>query len=75
MAKLAVEQQNLFVAERCYAALGDIPKANYFRKLNKVVAQEGVNNFRVQAKLAVLEKQFHKAEQILLQNEDIDEAM
>ena len=37
VAKLAVEQQNLFVAERCYAALGDIPKANYFRKLNKVV--------------------------------------
>jgi hypothetical protein len=36
------------------------------RKINKLVAQEGIGNFRVQAKLAVLEKQFHKAEAILI---------
>jgi|TARA_B110000285_G_scaffold13735_1_gene13568 hypothetical protein len=37
----------MFVAERCYAALGDISKADYLRKINKLVAQEGINNFRV----------------------------
>lgn len=47
VAKLALEQQNMFVAERCYAALGDISKADYLRKINKLVAQEGINNFRV----------------------------
>lgn len=47
LAKLAVEQQNLYVAERCYAALGNIAKADYLRKINKLVAQEGLENFRV----------------------------
>jgi intraflagellar transport protein 172 len=75
LAKLAVEQQNLYVAERCYAALGNIAKADYLRKINKLVAAEGLENFRVQAKLAVLDKQFHRAEAILLQNDEVEEAM
>ena len=75
LAKLAVEQQNLYVAERCYASLGNIAKADYLRKINKLVAQEGLENFRVQAKLAVLDKQFHRAEAILLQNDEVEEAM
>lgn len=40
VAKLAIEQQNLQVAERCYAALGDISKADYLRKLNKMAMSE-----------------------------------
>ena len=75
VAKLALEQQNLYVAERCYAALGNIAKADYLRKINKLVAQEGINNFRVQAKLMLLDKQFNKAEAILVQHDEIDEAM
>lgn len=75
LAKIALEQQNLYVAERCYAALGNISKADYLRKLNKLVASEGINNFRVQAKLAVLDKQFHRAEAILLQHDEVEEAM
>ena len=54
------------MAERCYAALGNISKADYLRKLNKMVATDGIDNFRVQAKLAVLDKEFHRAEAILL---------
>ena len=38
VAKLALEQQNLLVAERCFAALGNISKADYLRKINKLVA-------------------------------------
>jgi intraflagellar transport protein 172 len=38
VAKLALEQQNLLVAERCFAALGNISKADYIRKINKLVA-------------------------------------
>ena len=63
------------MAERCYAALGNISKADYLRKINKLVASEGVDNFRVQAKLAVLEKQFNRAEAILLQHDEVEEAM
>ena len=50
-------------------------KADYLRKLNKLIATEGIDNFRVQAKLAVLYKQFHQAEAILIQNDEIEEAM
>jgi intraflagellar transport protein 172 len=38
LAKLAHEQQNFYVAERCYAALGDMAKADYLRKVNKLIA-------------------------------------
>ena len=65
----------MYVAERCYAALGNMSKADYLRKLNKLIATEGIDNFRVQAKLAVLYKQFHQAEAILIQNDEIEEAM
>ena len=50
-------------------------RADYLRKLNKLIATEGNDNFRVQAKLAVLDKQFHKAEAILIQHDEIEEAM
>ena len=43
--------------------------------MNKLVATEGIENFRVQAKLAVLDKQFHRAEAVLLQNDEVEEAM
>jgi intraflagellar transport protein 172 len=75
LAKLAMEEQNLYVAERCYAALGDVAKADYLRKLNKLIASEGPDNFRVQAKMAVFHKQFHQAEAILIEHDEIEEAM
>lgn len=31
LAKLALDEQNITVAERCYASLGDICKASYLR--------------------------------------------
>jgi len=36
LAKLALEQNNYFVAERCYAALGDVAKSRYYRKINEL---------------------------------------
>ena len=46
------------VAEHCYAALGDICKAAYLRKINKLIHEnkEGMSNYKVQAKLAILDK-------------------
>lgn len=75
LAKLALEQQNLYVAERCYAALGNMARAEYLRKLNKTIAIEGPDSFQVKAKLAVLDKNFALAENILIQHDEIEEAM
>jgi intraflagellar transport protein 172 len=37
LAKIAVETQNISVAEHCYAALGDISKARYLRKIMRII--------------------------------------
>ena len=37
LSKLAVEKQNISVAEHCYASLGDISKASYLRKIYKII--------------------------------------
>lgn len=69
LAKIAVETQNISVAEHCYAALGDISKARYLRKIMRIIENyeketgrnDGISYYKVQAKMAVLEKQFHRA--------------
>lgn len=37
LAKLALEQRNITVAEHCFAALGDAPKSRYLRKVKKII--------------------------------------
>jgi len=63
--------------------LGDISKSTYLRKVNKVIKTyekdtgktDGMQFYKVQAKLAVLDKQFHRAESILLDHNEVDEVM
>ncbi len=67
LARISLEEENLQVAEHCYAALGDIAKARYLRGINKLIMKidqeqgvgQGVRNYKVRAKLAVLDKQYH----------------
>lgn len=82
--RISLEEQNYFIVERCYAALGEIPKARYIRKINKIVRglikegqsrQSAMGNYQVQALLAILNKQFAKAESIYLEKEEIDKAI
>lgn len=75
LAKLALEAQNYFVAERCYAALGDVSKSRYYRKINELQKQEETQQWQIQAKLAILNKQFSKAEAILIDHNQLEEAM
>lgn len=37
LAKLAIETQNVYVAEHCYGALGNVAKANFLRKIIKQI--------------------------------------
>lgn len=37
LAKMALESQNVYVAEHCYGALGDISKAYFLRKVIKQI--------------------------------------
>jgi len=63
--------------------LGDISKSTYLRKVNKIIKTyeketgktDGMQFYKVQAKLAVLDKQFHRAESILLDHNNVEEVM
>lgn len=82
LSQVAMQAQKLHVAERCYAALGDVSKARYLHKLVSIqdYASEnydgnGANHYMVRAKLAVLDKQFKRAEAVLLEQGQVETAM
>ncbi|XP_030838935.1 intraflagellar transport protein 172 homolog isoform X2 [Strongylocentrotus purpuratus] len=82
LAKLSLGAKQLHIAERCFAALGDVAKARYLRKINKLAGEisketgeDGMNHYSVRAKLAALNKDFWDAETIYLEQNAIDEAM
>ena len=82
LCNLALKDNRLMIAERCCAALGDMARAAYLRKVIDVAetAQaeglpDGSSHFMVRAKMATLEKHFDRAEQILLEHGAVDEAM
>ncbi|CAK0863800.1 unnamed protein product, partial [Prorocentrum cordatum] len=82
LADATMEHYNLPVAERCYAVLGDVAKSRYLHHVNEMVQEhaaemggEGSHYYMAQAKMAMLAKQFQRAEAILLDNNELDEAL
>ncbi|XP_037068847.1 intraflagellar transport protein 172 homolog [Pollicipes pollicipes] len=80
LGRLAVESEQLHIAERCFAALGDVSKAKYLREiimLAEQVAQklghgDGMDFYEVKARMAVFNRQFKDAEAIYLDNNQVD---
>ena len=82
LAKLSLEGKQLQIAERCYAALGDVSKAKYLREtlhIGEAAADnyggDGMDTPDVWARLYILDKQFRAAEGIFLEQNDIDAAI
>ena len=83
LAKVALEEQNIVVAERCYSALGDVARSSYLHKILKMMddykkqtgKENGLEYYKAQAHLAILEKQLYKAETIFLNQNEDEEAM
>jgi len=82
LADASMEHFNLPVAERCYAVLGDVAKSRYLHKVNRLIQEhsaevggDGSNYHMAQAKMAMLAKQFQRAEAILLDHNELDEAL
>ncbi|XP_065670042.1 intraflagellar transport protein 172 homolog isoform X3 [Hydra vulgaris] len=82
LTKVAMEKKQLFIAERCYAALGDISRARFLHNINDLIdeissttAGDPMYHPSVSAKLAMFEKQFKLAESIYLEQGLVDEAM
>ena len=82
LAKRASEERQLHAAERCFAALGDVSKARYLRRINKIAdgvsartGNDGMQHFKVRASLAVLEGDFAQAERIFVEQGQGEEAI
>ena len=74
LSQLSLESEQLHIAERCYAALGNVSRVRYIRTL-RTMAETNEGQFRVKAKLAVLDKQFKVAEALYLEQGYVDDAM
>ncbi|KAL6096181.1 ift172 [Pungitius sinensis] len=82
LSKLALENHQLHIAERCSAALGDVSTLRFLHQTNKIadkVSQElggdGTTFFQVQAHVAMLDKNFKLAEMHYMEQNSIDEAI
>ena len=74
LSEISLEERNLGIALRCFASLGDYSKISYIKKILKQKEKEP-NNPLVEVKLLVLEKNFKEAEELMLKNNMIKEAI
>ena len=82
LAKLSLENKQLQIAERCYAALGDVSKAKFLREtliIGESAAEryggDGMDTPDVWARLYLLDKQFKAAEGIYLEQNQTESAI
>uniref|UniRef100_A0A0K0DN97 Intraflagellar transport protein 172 n=1 Tax=Angiostrongylus cantonensis TaxID=6313 RepID=A0A0K0DN97_ANGCA len=80
--QLALEQNNFFIAQRCFAALGDFARAEaVFRimELAELTAKElgadGTQSYKVRARVAQLMRKFKEAEKIYVEQNAVEEAI
>ena len=82
LSTVALKEHQLHIAQRCYAALGDVSKTRYIRSIEE---NDGISNvipnlkqddsYLVRVKLALLEKRFDEAENLYLDRGKVNEAM
>uniref|UniRef100_A0A8D0C2Z7 IFT80/172/WDR35 TPR domain-containing protein n=1 Tax=Salvator merianae TaxID=96440 RepID=A0A8D0C2Z7_SALMN len=82
LSRLALEAKQLRIAERCFAALGNVAKVQFLHETNKIADQaaqefggDGTDFYQVRARLAMLEKNYKLAEMIFLEQNAVEEAM
>ncbi|XQJ26776.1 intraflagellar transport protein 172, putative [Leishmania guyanensis] len=84
LAKVSLQEVKLFVAERCYAALGDVAKVRALQRIHQLAAQAradsagattGYEHYTVLAELYMMNNDFKRAEQLYLENGRVEDAM
>uniref|UniRef100_A0A8C3Y295 Intraflagellar transport protein 172 homolog n=1 Tax=Catharus ustulatus TaxID=91951 RepID=A0A8C3Y295_CATUS len=82
LSRLALEARQLHIAERCFAALGNMAKARFLHETNVIADQaaqehggDGTEHYLVRARLAMLDKNYKLAEMIFLEQNATEEAM
>ncbi|KAK2889898.1 intraflagellar transport protein 172 homolog isoform X2 [Channa argus] len=82
LSKLALDARQLHIAERCFAALGDVSTVRFLHQTNQIadkvsqeMAGDGTMFYQVQANVAILDKDFKLAEMHYMEQNAIDEAI
>ncbi|XP_053736543.1 intraflagellar transport protein 172 homolog [Synchiropus splendidus] len=80
--KLALEERQLHIAERCSAALWDVSTLRFLHQTNQIADKvsmetggDGTAFYQVQAQMAMLDKNFKLAELHFLEQNAVDEAV
>lgn len=88
LATIVMNEQKYHIAERCYAALGDVSKAKYLREVHNDYMQirktlqntehqdfDPLDHWKIRARIAIMNGDFKYAEQIYLEQGKIEEAL
>uniref|UniRef100_H3CIP1 Intraflagellar transport protein 172 homolog n=2 Tax=Tetraodon nigroviridis TaxID=99883 RepID=H3CIP1_TETNG len=82
LSRLALEAQQLHIAERCFAALGDVSTLRFLQQTNQIadkasqgVGGDGTASCEVRAHLAMLNGDFKLAEMHYLEQNAVDEVI
>lgn len=82
LGKLALESEKLGIAERCFAAIGDVSKARFLRETlaiaNEIAVNtdgDGIDYYQVRARLEIMNKEYKTAESIHLEQNKVEEAI
>jgi len=82
LSEVAQTRNRLEIAERCFAAIGDVSMARYMRKVNKIKMKvrkgsvsDGNNHWAVRARLLLLQGEYRGAELAYLESGGVVEAI
>lgn len=82
LSRLALEAQQLHIAERCFAALGDVSTVRFLHQTNQIADKvekemggDGTSYYQVQARVATLDKNFKLAERCYIEQNAVGEAI
>ncbi|CAN9507987.1 unnamed protein product [Ophioblennius macclurei] len=82
LSRLSVDAHQLHIAERCFAALGDVSTVRFLHQTNQIAdsvqrqtGRVGVEHYQIRARLAALDQDFRLAEMIYLEQNAVDEAI
>uniref|UniRef100_A0A1I7TZF2 WD_REPEATS_REGION domain-containing protein n=1 Tax=Caenorhabditis tropicalis TaxID=1561998 RepID=A0A1I7TZF2_9PELO len=82
VAEMSLEHGNLFVAQRCYAAIGDVAKVRKLHDILEIadeaaitIGGDGTHFYKCRAMIAIMQRKFKEAERIFLEQNDTESAI
>ena len=75
LAETAMMNHDYTIAEVSYSNLGDLSRARFLHKLNKLIKKNGQSDCQVQAQIAMLQSNFKQAEYCLIEHDQLDSAI